>query len=76
MTLLVLFTCLEDNKLAYLEPIYAITLLSKLSPQIEKIAHSYNQKTKDTTSLTFTTIHNDTILNWQQQSSKGKQRPL
>jgi len=61
--LLALFTHLEDNKLAYPEPIHAITLLSKLPPQMEEIACSYNQKTKDTTSLTFATIHNDTILN-------------
>ena len=61
--LLTLFTHLEDNKLVYPEPIRAITLLLKLPPQIEEIACSYNQKTKDTTSLTFATICNDTILN-------------
>jgi len=61
--LLTLFTHLEDNKLAYPEPIRATTLLSKLPPQIEEIACSYNQKTKDATSLTFATICNDTILN-------------
>jgi len=74
--LLTLFICLEDNKLAYPEPIHAITLLLKLSPQMKEIACSYNQNTEDTTSLTFVMIHNDAILNWQQWSSKGKQRPL
>jgi len=61
--LLALFTCLEDNKLAYPKPICTVTLLLKLPPQMEEIACSYNQKTEDTTSLTFATIHNDTILN-------------
>jgi len=40
--LLALFMHLEDNKLAYPEPIRAVTLLSKLPSQIEKIAYSYN----------------------------------
>jgi len=40
--LLALFMHLEDNKLAYPEPICAVTLLSKLSSQMKKIACSYN----------------------------------
>jgi len=40
--LLALFTCLEDNKLAYPEPICTITLLLKLPLQMEEIACSYN----------------------------------
>ena len=51
-----------------------MTLLAKLLPQMEKIAQSYNQKSLDALSLSFAAIHNDVILNWQQRSSKGKQR--
>jgi len=40
--LLALFMCLENNKLAYPKPIHTITLLSKLLPQMEEIACSYN----------------------------------
>ena len=40
--LLALFMHLKDNKLAYPEPICTVTLLSKLSSQIEEIAYSYN----------------------------------
>jgi len=72
--LLALFTRLEDNKLIYMEAICAMTLLAKLPPQMEEIARSYNQKSSDTLSLFFAAIRNDVILNWQQRSSKGKQR--
>jgi len=72
--LLALFICLEDNKLIYMEVIHAMTLLAKLPLQIEEIAWSYNQKSSDTLSLFFAAIRNDVILNWQQRSSKGKQR--
>lgn len=51
-----------------------MTLLAKLPPQMKEIACSYNQKTIDMTSLTFVTICNDAIMDWQQHSSKGKQR--
>jgi len=51
-----------------------MTLLAKLPPQMEEIARSYNQKSSDTLSLFFAAIRNDVILNWQQRSSKGKQR--
>jgi len=72
--LLALFTRLEDNKLLYPESIRAMTLLAKLLVQMEEIAQNYNQKTSDAISLTFAIIHNDAIMNWQQCSSKGKQR--
>ena len=41
---------------------------------MEEIAHSYNLKIFDATSLTFTAIQNDIIMNWQQYSSGGKQK--
>jgi len=59
-----------------MEVIHAITLLAKLWLQIEEIAQSYNQKSFNALSLSFTAICNDVILNWQQHSSKGKQRTL
>jgi len=34
----------------------------------------YNQKTINAMTLIFATIHNDAIMNWQQCSSKEKQR--
>jgi len=71
--LLVLFMRLEDNKLIYPESIQAMTHLAKLPPQME-IACNYNQRASDATSLTFATICNDAIMNWQQRSSKGKQQ--
>jgi len=72
--LLALFICLEDNKLIYMEVIHAMTLLAKLPLRIEEIAWSYNQKSLDIHTLSFAAIHNDVILNWQQHSSKAKQR--
>jgi len=41
---------------------------------MEEIVCSYNSKTTDVTLLTFAAIWNDIIMNWQQCSSKGKQR--
>jgi len=72
--LLALFMQLEDNKLVCTEAVRAMTLLAKLPPQMEEIACNYNQKTIDAMTLTFATIHNNAIINWQQYSSKGKQR--
>lgn len=72
--LLALFMQLEDNKLVYTEAVWAIILLSKLPPQIEKIAQSYDWKTIDAMTLTFVTICNNAIMNWQQCSSGGKQK--
>ena len=69
--LLALFICLKGHKFIYPEPIQAMTLLS---PQIEEIVCNYNSKTSDVTSLSFSVIWNDAILNWQQCSSRGKQR--
>ena len=51
-----------------------MTLLAKLPVQMEEITRNYNQKTSDATSLIFAIICNDAIMNWQQCSSKGKQR--
>jgi len=51
-----------------------MTLLAKLPPQIKEIIYSYNQKTINAMTLTFATICNDAIINWQQHSSKRKQR--
>jgi len=72
--LLALFTYLEDNKLIYIKAICAMTLLAKLLLQMKKIVQSYNQKLLDALFLSFAAIHNDVILNWQQCSSKRKQR--
>jgi len=51
-----------------------VTLLSKLSAQMEEIARNYNHKTANTTSLTFSAIRDDAIMSWQQCSSKGKNK--
>ena len=39
---------------------------------MEDIVCNWNHKTTDAYSLTFTAIRSDTIMNWQQRSSKGK----
>ena len=43
-----LFTCLKNKKLIYPELLWAVTLLSKLLAQMEKITRNYNCKTADT----------------------------
>ena len=63
--LCILFTPLEDNKFIYPEPLWAVTLLSKLPARMEKIERNYNHKTADSTSLTFSAIRDDAIMNWQ-----------
>jgi len=47
-----------NNKLVYIEAVQAMALLAKLPPQMEEIMCSYNQKTINTMTLTFVTIHN------------------
>ena len=69
-----LFTHLEDNKLIYPEPLWAVTLLSKLPAQMEEIARNYNHKIANATSLTFSAIRDDAIMSWQQYLSKGKNK--
>jgi len=51
-------------------------LLAKLPSQIKEIIYSYNQKTIDAMTLTFATICNDAIINWQQHSSKENKEIL
>jgi len=63
--LLALFMQLENNKFIYPELIQAMMLLVRLLSQVEEIAHSYNSKITDATSLTFAAICNDIIINWQ-----------
>jgi len=41
---------------------------------MEEIACSYNQKIISVMTLTFVTICNNTIMNWQQNFSKGRQK--
>jgi len=54
--LLALFMYLKGHKFIYAKPIWAITLLTKLSSQIEEIAHNYNSKTSDAILLSFSAI--------------------
>ena len=41
---------------------------------MEEIVYSYDQKTIDEITLIFATICNNAIMNWQQCSSREKQR--